>query len=127
MRYPSLHPVLSVSQTGDLWLLGTHRLLCGDARDKAAYDHLLEGAKAEFVFTDPPYNVAIDGNVCGLGRVRHREFAMGSGEMSEAEFTAFLQSGIWSPRREHRRRLDPSDLHGLAAHGGDAGRRPCGL
>ena len=57
----------AVTQTGDLWLLGTHRLLCGDARDKAAFDHLLEGAKAEFVFTDPPYNVAIDGHVCGLG------------------------------------------------------------
>ena len=82
----------AVTQTGDLWLLGTHRLLCGDARDQAAYDRLLEGAKAEFVFTDPPYNVAIDGHVCGLGRVHHREFAMGSGEMSEAEFTAFLKT-----------------------------------
>jgi len=82
----------AVTQTGDLWLLGTHRLLCGDARDQAAYERLLEGAKAEFVFTDPPYNVAIDGHVCGLGRVHHREFAMGSGEMSEAEFTAFLKA-----------------------------------
>jgi DNA modification methylase len=85
-------PGPAVSQTGDLWLLGSHRLLCGDARDKAAYDQLLAGAKAEFVFTDPPYNVAIDGHVCGLGRVRHREFAMGCGEMSEAEFTAFLKA-----------------------------------
>ena len=87
---PEPSPGPAVTQTGDLWLLGSHRLLCGDARDQAAYDHLLAGAKAEFVFTDPPYNVAIDGHVCGLGRVRHREFAMGSGEMSEAEFTAFL-------------------------------------
>jgi hypothetical protein len=47
-------------------------LLCGDARDKAAYDVLLEGAKAEFVFTDPPYNVRIEGNVCGLGGIHHR-------------------------------------------------------
>ncbi|MFZ0262433.1 MAG: DNA methylase N-4, partial [Pseudolabrys sp.] len=46
--------------------------------------------RSEFVFTDPPYNVAIDGHVCGLGRIRHREFAMGCGEMSEADFTAFL-------------------------------------
>jgi DNA modification methylase len=75
-----------------LWLLGSHRLLCGDARDQAAYDQLLAGAKAEFVFTDPPYNVAIDGYVCGLGRIQHREFAMGCGEMSEAEFTAFLKA-----------------------------------
>jgi ParB-like chromosome segregation protein Spo0J len=81
---PEPSPGPAVTQTGDLWLLGTHRLLCGDARDEAAY-HLLAGGKAEFVFTDPPYNVAIDGNVCGLGRVRHRDFAMGSGEMSEAE------------------------------------------
>src|SRR5262245_10661027 len=89
---PEPAPGPAVTQTGDLWLLGTHRMLCADSRDQTAYDHLLEGAKAEFVFTDPPYNVAIDGNVCGLGRVRHREFAMGSGEMSEAEFTAFLQT-----------------------------------
>ena len=98
-KAPEHSPGPAVSQTGDLWLLGTHRLLCGDARDKAAYDRLLEGAKAEFVFTDPPYNVAIDGHVCGLGRVRHREFAMGSGEMSEAEFTAFLKASlVCSPR-----------------------------
>jgi DNA modification methylase len=81
-----------VTQVGDLWVLGNHRLLCGDARDQVAYDSLLEGAKAEFVFTDPPYNVAIDGHVCGLGRIRHRDFAMGCGEMSEVEFTTFLQT-----------------------------------
>jgi DNA modification methylase len=81
----------AATQAGDLWLLGKHRLLCGDAREPAGYAPLLEGAKAEFVFTDPPFNVAIDGNVCGLGRIRHREFAMGCGEMSEAEFTVFLQ------------------------------------
>ena len=69
-----------VTRTGELWVLGNHRLLCADARNEAAYDRLLEGAKAEFVFTDPPYNVAIDGHVSGLGRIRHREFAMGCGE-----------------------------------------------
>jgi DNA modification methylase len=89
---PELAPGPAVSQTGDLWLLGRHRLLCADAREQAAYDRLLEGAKAQFVFTDPPYNVEIDGHVCGLGRIRHREFAMGCGEMSEAEFTAFLKA-----------------------------------
>jgi DNA modification methylase len=90
----------AVTRTGDLWLLGNHRLLCGDARDGAAYDRLLEGAKAEFVFTDPPYNVAIDGNVCGLGRIRHREFAMGCGEMSEVEFTTFLKT-VFDRLAEH--------------------------
>jgi DNA modification methylase len=89
---PEPCPAPAVSQTGDLWLLGSHHLLCGDARDQAAYDQLLAGAKAEFVFTDPPYNVAIDGHVCGLGRIHHRDFAMGCGEMSEAEFTAFLKT-----------------------------------
>jgi DNA modification methylase len=89
---PELAPGPAVSQTGDLWLLGRHRLLCADAREQAAYDRLLKGAKAQFVFTDPPYNVEIDGHVCGLGRIRHREFAMGCGEMSEAEFTAFLKA-----------------------------------
>jgi DNA modification methylase len=88
---PEPSPGPAVSQTGDLWILGGHRLLCADARDQAAYDQLLAGAKAEFVFTDPPYNVAIDGHVCGLGRIHHRDFAMGRGEMSEPEFTAFLQ------------------------------------
>jgi DNA modification methylase len=90
----------AVTRTEDLWLLGNHRLLCADARDGAAYDRLLEGAKAEFVFTDPPYNVAIDGNVCGLGRIRHREFAMGCGEMSEVEFTTFLKT-VFDRLAEH--------------------------
>ena len=79
-----------VCETGDLWQLGEHRLLCGDARDPAAYATLLGGERADLVFTDPPYNVKIDGNVCGLGSVRHREFAFASGEMSERQFTEFL-------------------------------------
>jgi DNA modification methylase len=99
-RVPAPSPAPAVSQTGDLWLLGSHCLLCGDARDQAAYGQLLAGAKAEFVFTDPPYNVAIDGHVCGLGRVHHREFAMGCGEMSEAEFTAFLKA-VFALLAEH--------------------------
>jgi DNA modification methylase len=85
---------VAVSRVNDLWSLGNHRLLCGDAREQASYDILLEGQKAQFVFTDPPYNVAIDGNVCGLGRIRHREFAMASGEMTEAEFTGFLKTNF---------------------------------
>jgi DNA modification methylase len=84
----------AITQGGDMWSLGDHALLCADARAQIAYDRLLRGAKAQFVFTDPPYNVRIDGNVCGLGRIRHREFAMGSGEMSEAEFTEFLQTAF---------------------------------
>jgi DNA modification methylase len=82
----------AVSRPGDLWVLGQHRLVCADARDEAAYQAVLEGAKAQVIITDPPYNVPIDRNVCGLGKIRHREFAMASGEMSEAEFTAFLEA-----------------------------------
>ena len=83
-----------VSQLGDVWLLGRHRLLCGDARDPCVYERLLEGRKVDAVFTDPPYNVPIDGHVTGLGRVRHREFAMGAGEMSTDAFTAFLTTTL---------------------------------
>lgn len=79
-----------VTQRGDLWKLGEHYLLCGDARYPADFARLMQGRKADLVFTDPPYNVRIDGNVCGLGSVKHREFAFASGEMSEGEFTRFL-------------------------------------
>jgi DNA modification methylase len=79
-----------VSRQGDLWLLGRHRLLCGDARSEVDFEALMDGARADLVFTDPPYNVKIDGNVCGLGSVKHREFAFASGEMNKAQFTAFL-------------------------------------
>ena len=83
-----------VSRMGDLWLLGRHRLLCGDTRSTADMDRLMDGGRADLVFTDPPYNVAIDGNVCGLGSVKHREFAFASGEMSQAQFTAFLTDSL---------------------------------
>jgi hypothetical protein len=81
-----------VSRKGDLWVLGSHRLLCGDARLETDYARLLEGESAALVLTDPPFNCRIDGNVSGLGKVRHEEFAMASGEMSEAGFTAFLST-----------------------------------
>jgi DNA modification methylase len=115
-------PVHAITQTGDLWLLGRHRLLCGDARSAADYQRLLAfgpdrrnssrastrfdvlrdrgmngsgtGERVEMIFTDPPYNVPIAGNVSGLGRHRHREFALASGEMSEAAFTGFLTESL---------------------------------
>lgn len=82
------------TRPGDLWHLGRHRLLCGDSRYAETFARLLGGERADLVFTDPPYNVPIDGHVCGLGRIRHREFAMGAGEMSPEEFTAFLQATL---------------------------------
>jgi DNA modification methylase len=84
-----------VSRRGDLWLLGDHRVYCGSALDEAAYAGLMHDEQAAMVFTDPPYNVSVDGNVSGLGTIKHREFVMASGEMSEAEFTAFLSRARW--------------------------------
>jgi DNA modification methylase len=81
-----------ITRLGDLWLLGRHRLLCADATKAESYARLLAGEQAQMVFTDPPYNVPIDGHVCGLGSVKHTEFAMASGEMSETEFTGFLET-----------------------------------
>lgn len=82
----------SVTRPGDLWLLGEHKLLCGDALESANYKTLLGTEKAEMVITDPPYNVPIDGHVCGLGRKKHAEFAMASGEMAPEEFIEFLKA-----------------------------------
>jgi DNA modification methylase len=79
-----------VSRTGDLWLLGSHRLYCGSALDATTYATLSSGEKAAAAITDPPFNVRIGGHVSGNGRTIHREFAMASGEMSEAEFSDFL-------------------------------------
>jgi 16S rRNA G966 N2-methylase RsmD len=84
----------SVSIAGDLWLLGPHRLYCGNALDITAYVTLMETEKAAAVFTDPPYNVKIDGHVSGNGSVTHREFAMASGEMTPPEFTEFLTASV---------------------------------
>src|SRR5215471_17981106 len=54
-------PQVWVTQPGDLWLLGDHRLLCGDATTKEAFATVLRGETADMVFTDPPYNVAYEG------------------------------------------------------------------
>ncbi|MBK8860889.1 MAG: site-specific DNA-methyltransferase [Sphingomonadales bacterium] len=91
-----------VSRAGDLWLLGRHRLLCGDARSAADLKSLMQGEAADLVFTDPPYNVKIDGHVCGLGAIRHREFAMATGEMSEVQFTQFLIETLGNMSRSMR-------------------------
>jgi DNA modification methylase len=79
-----------LGKIGDLWLLGPHRILCGDARDPAFFAMLMGEERAAMAFTDPPFNVAIEGHVSGLGAVHHRPFPMASGEMDRSEFTAFL-------------------------------------
>ena len=84
----------AVSVEGDLWQLGKHRVLCGNSLISRNYDRLMDGAKADLVITDPPYNVAIDGHASGLGKTRHREFQMASGEMSGEEFAGFLGNAM---------------------------------
>ncbi len=79
-----------ISRAGDLWQCDEHMVYCGDARDKVSYQALMQGRWAEMVITDPPYNVRIVSNVGGLGKIKHDEFIMASGEMSEADFEDFL-------------------------------------
>ena len=95
-RLSSAEEVVPVSRAGDLWQLGDHLLFCGDALDEDSYRILLGGAQAQMVFTDPPYNVRVDGHVSGLGKAKHREFVQASGEMSRAGFVEFLETACAS-------------------------------
>jgi DNA modification methylase len=82
-----------LSRRGDLWQLGRHRLLCGDARKSADLAGLLGDARATMAFLDPPYNVRVR-DIVGRGQIKHAEFAMASGELSRAEFVEFLQQSL---------------------------------
>ena len=84
----------AVSRADDIWLLGRHRLICGNALLSTTYKELLRGEAAQMAVTDPPFNVPMHGHATGRGSVQHREFRMASGEMSPAEFTAFLTQSI---------------------------------
>ena len=83
-----------MSRVGDLWVLGEHRLLCGDALSSESYARVLGTDKADMMFADPPYNVPVDGHVSGLGAIKHADFAMASGELSPAEFQHFLRTSL---------------------------------
>jgi DNA modification methylase len=85
---------LPITQTGDLWQLGKHRVLCANSLEPGSYKALLNSRSANVVFVDPPYNLIIDGNVAGHGAIRRREFMMASGEMDDAEFAAFLAQAL---------------------------------
>lgn len=85
---------LTISQTGDLWQLDRHRLYCSNALDSRSYAVLMKSERAALALTDPPYNVKIFGHASGRGAVRHREFAMASGEMDEVEFADFLSRSL---------------------------------
>jgi DNA modification methylase len=81
-----------VSQLGDLWLLGEHRLYCGNAQASESFEQLMDSMLAGMVITDPPYNVKVQGHVGGKGKIKHQEFEMASGEMTSVEFTQFLKT-----------------------------------
>lgn len=83
-----------VTREGDIWILGEHRIICGNSLQKETLSQLMEDKKADMVFTDPPYNVKINGHVCGAGNVQHKEFKFASGEMTIEEFTQFLKTSF---------------------------------
>lgn len=83
-----------VTQLGDLWLLGEHRVLCGNAQEAQSFEQLMNTKFAGMVITDPPYNVKVQVHVGGKGKIKHQEFAMASGEMSSVEFTQFLTTTL---------------------------------
>ena len=93
-QIPEVEEEAIVAQKGELFVLGRHRLLVGDARDGNAYVQLMQAEKADMAFLDPPYNVRIAGHVGGRGRIKHREFACASGEMTSEQFVRFLQEGL---------------------------------
>jgi len=81
---------VAVTQPGDLWLAGSHRIYCSNSLNPGSYTTLMDSCRATMIFTDPPFNVKIDGHAGGLGAIRHKNFQMACGEMTEAEFTDFL-------------------------------------
>src|ERR1700722_2521692 len=93
-QIPNLKPDVAVAQKGELFILGGHRLLVGDARDVRAHAQLMRSETAVMAFLDPPYNVKISGHVGGRGRIKHREFACASGEMTSGQFVQFLQDTL---------------------------------
>lgn len=98
-------PDKPTSRSGDIWLLGDHKLICGDARLPETYTALLGAELADLVITNPPYNVPISGHVSGTAR--HGNFAMASGEMSRAEFQQFLSQALSCARERSR----PGSVH----------------
>ena len=95
-------PKKPISRMGDVWKLGPHVLVCGDALEPASYERVLHGKLADVVFTDPPYNVPISGHASGLGRNQHSDFVMASGELTREVFEQFLLSACNNMARYSR-------------------------
>jgi len=84
----------AVTRAGDIWICGEHRIACGDLLDGVSLNALMAGEKAAGAFTDPPYKFTNVGHAGGNGRIKHREFAYASGDLSPAEFTSFLTNTL---------------------------------
>ena len=80
-------PEVPVTVEGDVWLLGKHRLMCGDSTSIDAVDKLMNGQKADMVFTDPPYNVAYEGKT-------KEAMTIQNDKMADAEFLEFITSAF---------------------------------
>lgn len=92
---PQIEPnAEAVTRPGDQWICGVHCAFCGDAREAESFLRVLGTEKAAMVFTDPPYNVPIDGHASGLGAIRHADFVAGCGELSPTEHVAFLRTSL---------------------------------
>lgn len=83
-----------ITQPGDIWHLGNHRIICGNSQDEETFSKLMQTQKAKMVLQDPPFNVAINGHVCGSGKIKHKEFAFASGEMTDEQFIQFLETNF---------------------------------
>jgi DNA modification methylase len=90
---------IAIAKPGDLFVLGHHRIIVGDARDRGVYASLMGPEIAEMAFLDPPYNVKVNGHVGGRGQTKHREFAHASGEMTSSQFTQFLRETLGAAAR----------------------------
>ena len=94
-------PTIPRTKPGDIWILGEHRVGCGDGRDAGFLQRVIgDGARVDAAFLDPPYNVRIGGHAVAAGS--HREFAMASGEMNEPEFRSFLADTLGVAARVSR-------------------------
>ncbi|MEK7413961.1 MAG: DNA methyltransferase [Planctomycetota bacterium] len=90
---PVLEPdrsVAAVSRVGDIWNIGEHRVGCGDSLNLAFVTKVMKDQLAGVIISDMPFNVAVAGHIGGLGKIKHREFVMASGEMSESEFAQMM-------------------------------------
>lgn len=91
---PISSKIPQIVKKGQVWQLGPHKIICANALDKSTYEYLLGNEKAVAVISDPPFNVPVEGHICGKGKTKHKEFAMASGEMSRKEFRSFMEKSF---------------------------------